>query len=325
MLMKIVVGFVAMVVLVLMLAVAFWTIGKRIKAKREGTSSSAVKTDNATPEKKEIPEKKETAGKKEKPKNDAFGSVWSFSKIMLGFSIFAGLLCWVLFVAYKNFVFTGNNASRSSRAQTAADSFGEVPAEIALPIICGCESSNIPGVIKHFEDDGVTPLKNKPKPGAEPSSAVGGCQILASLHEKRAKDEFKLDIRTPEGNLAYAKILYNESTPHTKHWEGTPGNTTKGCWAPKLAELGSGQNTKYFVVNAPVGNYSDIKKLDTSQPAHFFGYGKKYRVLWNGSVEEDLPREKGVESKTPAITMFFQVKSREDEPVPITVVIGGNS
>ena len=71
---------------------------------------------------------------------------------------------------------------------------------------------------------------------------------------------------------------------------------------------------------SPVGGWSEIMRLNPGEPAHFFGHGR-YRVLWNGKVEEDLPRAEGVQSKTPKITYFFQVQSREDKPVPVTVVI----
>lgn len=153
-----------------------------------------------------------------------------------------------------------SDAARNIPNRTQTD-FSGVPAEIALPIICGCESNGGIPPGRQFEDDGITPLKNRPKPGEKPSSAIGMCQILADKHEKRAKEEFSLDIRTQHGNWEYAKILYNESTPHTKHWEGTPGNTTKGCWEPRLAALGYGQGTGRVpillgTVDVPVDRWS---------------------------------------------------------------------
>lgn len=135
----------------------------------------------------------------------------------------------------------------------------DLPADIALPIICGCESSGIPGVIKHFAEDGKTPLPNKPKPGEKASSALGGCQILASAHEKRAKG-MDYDIRTPEGNLGYARVLYNESG--TKHWEGTPGNTTRGCWGPEINKWKASNNhgmTQVFKIWVPADGTGEIK------------------------------------------------------------------
>lgn len=144
---------------------------------------------------------------------------------------------------------------------TSRPSTDEIPAEIALPIICGCESSGIPGKIQHFAEDGKTPLPNK-----QGSTAIGGCQIKTDVHEERAK-KMGFDIRTPEGNFGYAKVLYNESDPPTKHWEGKPGDTTRHCWEPKLVALGYTQGIKFpirlgMVEEVPVSNWSE--EIDTT-------------------------------------------------------------
>ena len=112
------------------------------------------------------------------------------------------------------------------RPPTRSASLSQLPAEVALPIIAGCESGDgTPGSGRQFEADGVTPLRNR-----EGSSAIGKYQIMASLHEERAKG-LGYDIRTKEGNEAYARYLYAESD--TLHWEADP--RSKACWEPLLA------------------------------------------------------------------------------------------
>ena len=101
-----------------------------------------------------------------------------------------------------------------------------VPAEVALPIIAGCESGDrTPGSGRQFEADGKTPLRNR-----EGSSAIGKYQIMASRHEARARS-LGFDIQTEEGNEGYARYLYAESG--TFHWEADP--RSRACWEPLLA------------------------------------------------------------------------------------------
>lgn len=76
--------------------------------------------------------------------------------------------------------------------------------------IAFCESSS-----QQFNEDGSV-VKNPT------SSAIGVFQVMESIHGQRAKD-LNLDIRTTEGNIAYAIVLYNES--------GTvPWNSSSACW-----------------------------------------------------------------------------------------------
>lgn len=191
----------------------------------------------------------------------------------------------------------------------------DVPAEIALPIICGCESSGIPGVIKHFAEDGKTPLPNKPRPGEKPSSAIGGCQILASAHDERAKS-MGFDIRTPEGNLGYAKVLYNESG--TKHWEGTPGNTSRGCWGPAL-----GNKYKWeFTVEAPVEKPAEYKlsrgyNLDYSATNRSKRYVAEHVTETGAVIRGEFPSKKTLNVETPTRALRFQSLERE----PVFVVL----
>lgn len=102
-------------------------------------------------------------------------------------------------------------------------SYSRLPAEVALPIIAECESGG-----RHFEADGKTPLRNR-----EGSSAIGKYQIMASLHEERAKG-LGYDIRTEAGNEDFARFLYAESG--TFHWEAD--SRSRACWEPKLMARG---------------------------------------------------------------------------------------
>ena len=77
--------------------------------------------------------------------------------------------------------------------------------------IARCESD-----FRQFDKNGKV-LKN-----LEGSSATGVMQIMASVHEKTAR-KLGYNIRTLDGNLKYAKWLYqNEGT--------TPWKSSRGCW-----------------------------------------------------------------------------------------------
>lgn len=79
-----------------------------------------------------------------------------------------------------------------------------------LAEIAKCESH-----FRHLTADGSV-IKN-PK-----SSAIGVMQIMSSIHDPLA-DDLGLDITSLEGNLAYAKHLYE--TQGTKPW-----NASRPCW-----------------------------------------------------------------------------------------------
>jgi hypothetical protein len=82
----------------------------------------------------------------------------------------------------------------------------------ALVGIARCESR-----FRQFEADG-SPLYNK-----QGSSAVGVMQIMSSVHDRRAKD-LGYDIKTLEGNVGYAEVLYNEQGRQ-------PWKASASCWS----------------------------------------------------------------------------------------------
>lgn len=117
---------------------------------------------------------------------------------------------------------TGSTVSPSTiqpppQAQTVqeyvAEYFADAPVMVA---IARCESR-----FRQFDNEGNV-LKN-----SLGSSAVGVFQIMSSLHDKPA-DKMELDITTLEGNVAYARQLYEEKGT-------TPWNSSKGCWGKTQA------------------------------------------------------------------------------------------
>lgn len=84
--------------------------------------------------------------------------------------------------------------------------------------IAWCETK-----IKHYEKDGTTVLR-----GTKTPKDIGVMQINEYYHGKTA-EKLGINIHSLEGNLAYARYLYER--------EGTqPWKPSKHCWAnPKLA------------------------------------------------------------------------------------------
>ncbi|OHA89448.1 MAG: hypothetical protein A3C70_02940 [Candidatus Zambryskibacteria bacterium RIFCSPHIGHO2_02_FULL_43_14] len=137
-----------------------------------------------------------------------------------------GLLLLLLIVmgigAYSKWPNTGIPLTATTTTTPTPGPPTRLPANMVLPIIAECESGG-----QQFEADGVTPKQNPT------STAIGKYQIMSSLHEEKAKG-MGMDIRTLEGNEAYAKFLYE--TSGTLHWEADL--ESKACWEPKLLAFG---------------------------------------------------------------------------------------
>lgn len=100
-----------------------------------------------------------------------------------------------------------------STEQYVRQYFKDIPIMIQ---IAKCEST-----FKHLENDGDV-VKNKN------SSAIGVMQIMNSLHGEDA-EELGMDIQTLEGNVAYARFLYDN--------QGTrPWNSSKACWGKYVVD-----------------------------------------------------------------------------------------
>lgn len=93
--------------------------------------------------------------------------------------------------------------------------FSDIP---ILAAVAKCESQTT-----HATDDGEL-LRGIVNP-----KDVGVMQINESIHSKRAK-ELGYNIYTLEGNLAYARFLYEE-------FGLSPWSASKRCWIPHLAML----------------------------------------------------------------------------------------
>lgn len=103
--------------------------------------------------------------------------------------------------------------------QYVESQFADTPVMVK---IASCESH-----FKQFDTDG-TVLQNGH------SSAVGVFQIMASVHKDLASKNLGLDIYSLEGNVAYAKALYEDQGT-------TPWAASKACWG-KSDKLATARN-----------------------------------------------------------------------------------
>jgi len=96
----------------------------------------------------------------------------------------------------------------TAEAPTAVSTFDGYP---VLKKICTCESG-----LRQYDKDGNV-LR-----GTRNKSDIGICQINELYHSEKPK-ELGLNIHTMEGNVAFAKYLYET--------EGTaPWGASKSCW-----------------------------------------------------------------------------------------------
>ncbi len=117
---------------------------------------------------------------------------------------------------------SANTASLDSVETTVRNYFIDTPVMIE---IARCESK-----FKQYETDG------SPLYGGWQSGMVGVFQLFERVHLSGAK-ALGFQIDTLEGNLAYAKHLYN--TSGTKPW-----NSSKACWGNAVTTVTSSKATK---------------------------------------------------------------------------------
>jgi hypothetical protein len=92
--------------------------------------------------------------------------------------------------------------------------FSDIPVMIA---IASCESE-----FRQYEPDGRLLVNPNPR-----STASGVYQILYKQHAKVWAKNPQTNITTLEGNMAFARQMYEES--------GTsPWNSSKGCWSKRI-------------------------------------------------------------------------------------------
>ncbi len=127
---------------------------------------------------------------------------------------------------------TGNTVSASTiqtpppQAQTVQEFVTSYFTDIPVMVdIARCESR-----FRQFDKQGNV-LKN-----STGSSAVGVFQIMSSVHAGIA-DKMEVDINTLDGNVVYARQLYQD--------QGTaPWNSSKACWGKSKAAQALAVNSK---------------------------------------------------------------------------------
>ena len=157
----------------------------------------------------------------------------------------------VLIIGNKVLEYGTKRVPKASAYQLTPVAVGRLPAEVALPIIAECESGG-----RQFDDEGNL-IRNLE------SSAIGKYQIMASLHEEKARG-MGFDIRTEAGNEAYAKFLYQGSG--TLHWEAD--SRSRACWEPKLMARAGLSSARTYTFAANVGReWTDLIPVHTTQRA----------------------------------------------------------
>lgn len=123
------------------------------------------------------------------------------------------VICVLLGIAIAMAVATTTHASSNAGVEQAVRTyFADLPVMVK---IARCESS-----FEHFDPKGPNGLNTNP---ASNSSASGVFQILLKTHGPEAA-RLGFDLKTIEGQLKYARHLYNKGG--TRDW-----NSSRRCWA----------------------------------------------------------------------------------------------
>jgi hypothetical protein len=105
--------------------------------------------------------------------------------------------------------------------QRVIESFQDIPVMIA---IAECESE-----FRQYREDGTLNVNRLTKAGKRVSSATGVYQALYKGHYAVWSKNPVTNITTLDGNIAFARQLYEES--------GTaPWNESRDCWQPKVTK-----------------------------------------------------------------------------------------
>lgn len=176
----------------------------------------------------------------------------------------------------------------------------QLPAETVLPIIAQCESGG-----RQFEDDGVTPLKNR-----EGSSAFGKYQFLES-HREPAK-ALGFDLNTEEGQEGYARYRYAQSG--TSDWEADA--RSRACWEPKLIALGHRPSSNEWFVEASPERPTNPFTMTRNVSWESVPLGVRYEVVVDNHPPVTFPRPDGEYADLPRGRQL-RFRSLEDKPVTI--------
>ena len=220
------------------------------------------------------PEAPQPARRREKRDRGSFERLTSIASLLLAILLVGGSAYWIAghLPASKPPTTVVQTQAPTSGAPTTATT-----AEMAdmLPIIARCESGG-----RQFDDEGNL-ITNAT------TTAVGKYQIMASLHEEKAKG-LGFDIRTEQGNEAYAKYLYAESG--TKDWEAS-----RWCWEDTLMAL------KGLPPSRRERDFRVTARKDWSEPIRL---ATGLRVTWmpEGAATYELMTADGKVVTFPAIT-----------------------
>ncbi len=223
---------------------------------------------------------------------------------------------------------TGEPTKRYFEMLSLEELTKQLPQDTVLKAIAECESGG-----KQFEEDGVTPLKNKgiPKKGIKPTSAFGKYQFL-EIHREKAKEVLgpDPDLNREEDQDAYAKwLLAKEGTKHWEHDEKYGGG--KACWGPKLIAASRQAGllpTETRIVLAPVGKPSEEIEVE-NWGEYSWGRVKSgnepYRFHFRspkGKSSIDLPTKDGKYAEIPDLVSSVSFESLGDKPLLIRLTLG---
>lgn len=177
-----------------------------------------------------------------------------------------------------------------------------VSPEATLAIIAECESGG-----RQFDKDGDLIVHAK-------SGAIGKYQILPSWHEENA-EKLGLDIRTEEGNEAFAKVLFEKFG--TEPWEAS-----RKCWGNKVvasyAKTFSGTTIATGIIR--VGrSWTDWVRIPAGQELYIERMRQvAYEMeIQNGEIFE-FPRDFRGHERIPLLQKArFRVMDEEVEELPI--------
>lgn len=191
-------------------------------------------------------------------------------KIAPVIGVLALLVC-LYFVPWGKIFSSGGSSGReqSYHSQT------KVPAEVALPIICGCESNNGNLGGKHFDNNGNV-VRNVNDPDDPTNVDVGACQINLKYQAEIIK-ETGLDPEIEAENMEIATLIY-------QRLGDKPWKATRSCWAPKLGALTSRKEFE-ITVTAPPKSEDWGEEVEIPKGFSFEAWSKEGHLAKNDKGE----------------------------------------
>lgn len=225
-------------------------------------------------------------------------------KIRWGRIVWPVVIVLLAFFLWKPLVDRWNEAFRSETKVAYAENknLPRAPAEVALPYIAFCESSG-----RQFDSEGNLVINPE-------SGAVGKYQIIASLHEERA-DSMGYDIRTLEGNEAFAEILYQESG--TRPWEAS-----RACWEPKLLAHGYREPDPNAIRLVVSREWSQPIFVERSQRVDWMPEAAvTYEVMTAHGNSVTFPAKSQAPIEVPGVSPWIRFRAVSADTVAINIVL----